>query len=238
MTTTPNPVVVLVSGKSGSGMTTLCRAIEKALCEQGIKCAIASLLEAARAATCSIYGDIASEGNDNKKFDTVCFGVDGPVAVHEAILEIDEALRIGHNLTASASSLERRIAQSSVTVYIVDDVRYLCDLGVLRASFPCLCVRLKRPGTFAGDIQMYEQCVDTMSISETDLDTEVVWDLVLAAAESPQAESAKVVELLRPLLAAHCYRTRPKTEAVKKTKARHSDEGDTDDNAETKPGNE
>jgi len=186
--------VIAVSGKSGTGMTSLCDALGSFLSQRGIVCSYVSCLFTAEAVLERAFRvDMAAIKRSNDRF-AKC--PDGS-SWHEAVLDIDMGIRIGHNQQFVARALRDHIERewdSGTQVVIVDDVRTPEDLAALR-SLGCYAVRLgpEPKRQFVGLHRQFQAVVHPDDPTDILLDEEADWDVELAERKPVDVEAEQVV---------------------------------------------
>ena len=158
-----------ISGRSGSGMSTLAMQLVHDLNSRGLTAEYASFMAPVHSMLASAFGiEVSDLVSGTKKFE--CYPPDSN-SFHSAAIDIHMGIRIGHSDGFSCYALQHRMddaTQRGVRVLVVDDVRAPNEKQFLEDKGGKL-VRISAPG-FAGDSELYEQVVESHDLSDHELD--------------------------------------------------------------------
>lgn len=198
MSNTNDLCILAVSGRTGSGMTTLSLAIVDALRERGIAVQRFSLMQPTTSMLADAFGRTVEElESTHAKFETYPHG-DMPFL--SAAIEIHTAIRIGHSDTFTCSVLEHKLIQAKkrgAKVVVVDDLRLIAEKEFLEkkgAKF----IRLDM-SKFGGDAELYEKVVQKGDLLDTDLDNQE-WFLTFNTHFDPKKMANAVLMAYRTYL--------------------------------------
>lgn len=194
----PQIRIIAISGRSGSGMTTLAQGVVSQLLARGVEAEYFSCMDSVYRMLGEAFGENAFElMTTKKKFDKY-HGSD--FAYHTAALDLLSAIRIGHSENFSTHALDRKLRaaeERGVKVAVVDDVRLMPDKKYLESQGAKF-VRISTPG-FAGDAELYDQVVEPHDMSDHELDQEK-WVLSFAKLLDPKLMSSAVLQTYRKYL--------------------------------------
>ena len=172
-------LIIAVSGRSATGMTSLCDRIREKLQSRGVNVEYFSCLFVAEAAIGAACGEnmttLARNGGMlGKTFEGITY--------HETVLDIDQAIRIGRSQEFIPLAIKRKIKHlqaDCAECIIVDDVRYQEDFRELK-SLGAKFVRIADKSLVSDDGR-YRDCVQPGDLSDTNLDEipDREWDVLI-----------------------------------------------------------
>lgn len=195
------PKIIAVSGKSGSGMTTLCDELVRSIERSGKTVRLLSCrLMSDRALEEGFGLDMHATNRSKKKFTE---GVEGK-CWHYIAADIDLAIRFGRSQEFVGVALKSRIVKAGedgIDVVVVDDLRYIADKLVLD-SLGARCVRLAPSGGAMADKEHYADPgkVEHECLSETELDDHKTWLFTVREPTAVNAIASKLFLELREYL--------------------------------------
>lgn len=152
-----NTLIICVSGQCGSGMTEFCTALQEILSSRGIGTLMLSTLDLAFAVYEKAFGvDMRRRSQTEDRFKDCLDQTEHDKSWHNAVRDVDEALRLGRDMNLIAKSLLHRMnqARGSYSVCIIDNVVAINDIEAMKKK-GALFVRM--PDSYARHRQKFEK---------------------------------------------------------------------------------
>jgi len=201
--TSPQICIIAISGQSGSGMTSLAKGLVDKLVRKQVKTSYISCLFLAEAVLERATDKNAwSVKTSDERFSRTIQGEQ--TSWHEAVLDIDMAIRVGHSdlfpTNALCSKILKLLSSRQAEVVVVDDVRQMEDylaLKELGARF----VRLHIPEgrKFIAQESEFASVVQENDMTDVSLD-DVEFSLCLRERKTVQEEVDFVMAQLESYL--------------------------------------